>query len=280
MKFAITGANGQIGFFLVNFLRQQGYEVYELVRSPEKVINKAYYQFFDLSQPDKIPSLQNIDVLIHAAHFFDLADKNYESINRIGTQKLFRQAEKDGVKYSIFISSISAHAKAISLYGRAKYRLEQMLKAQNVAVVRPGLIFHNPLHGITAAIDKFVKLLPVVPLIGLGNQLIYPCLLVELAQLLLTLSIKKPVLDNPIVAAARNSITFKRLVKYLAKQHNKFVLLIPIPCFGIYYLLKTLEMLGIRIKLKSDSLLSIQYPYDIDFSESDKLTTKFSSLDI
>ena len=48
---AITGANGQIGSYLVDHFRNNGYIVYELARSKEKVKDEIYYQYFDLSQP-------------------------------------------------------------------------------------------------------------------------------------------------------------------------------------------------------------------------------------
>lgn len=281
MKFAITGANGQVGSFLVAFLRNHGHVVYELVRSADRTIDKQYYKFFDLSQPEKMPSLQDIDVLIHAAYFFDTTDKNYEKINIDGTQKLFQQAKSDFVKYSIFISTLSSHADATSLYGRTKYQLEKLLKSQNVAIIRPGLIFHNSLQGITAAMDKFVAKLPLVPLIGTGKQLIYPCFLEQLAELLLVLSIKQPLLNQPVIASTEKPITFKQLVKYLAKQRQKIVLLLPIPFYGIYYLLKFFEILRFRIGLRSDSLLGIQYACNnLDFSETRKLKVEFSTLGI
>src|SRR5207244_325159 len=101
--------------------------------------------------------------------------------------------KNDNLKYIIYISTLSAHDTACSLYGRTKYQLEQILmqKYKNVIIIRPGLIFHDPLQGITAAMDNFVKKYPVVPLIGKGNQLIYPCFLEEFAQLILMLSLKQ-----------------------------------------------------------------------------------------
>ncbi|OGT37945.1 MAG: hypothetical protein A3F11_02940 [Gammaproteobacteria bacterium RIFCSPHIGHO2_12_FULL_37_14] len=283
LRFAITGANGQIGSFLVNSLRNSGHIVYELVRSPGKAQNKQYSQFFDLAQPKQLPSLKNIDVLIHTAYFFDTTDKDYETINVVGTQQLFAQAQQDQVPYSIFISTLSAHAKASSLYGRIKYQLEQLLikNAANIAVIRPGLIFHDPLQGITATMDNFVRKFPIVPLIGKGKQLIHPCFLTDLGQLIGTLSLKQPKISQPILAATEQSITFKQLVKYLAKQRKKSVLLIPIPFFGIYFLLKALELFKIKIGLRSDSLLGIQYAStDNDFSALHHLGVQFNPLNI
>lgn len=281
LVYAITGANGQIGSFFVEYLRNCGHTVYELVRASEKAKNKDYYKFFDLAQPQEIASLQGIDVLIHTAYFFDTKNKDYETINIEGTQKLFQQASRDRVKYSIFISTLSAHPSARSLYGQTKYELEQLLKSENqkVCIIRPGLIFHKPLQGITAAMDNFVRKFPFVPLIGNGMQLIYPCLLGELVNLIYELSINQPIITRPIIAAAEKAITFRELVKYLAKQRQKRVLLFPIPYHGIYYLLKIVEFFGLSLGLRSDSLVGIHYAgSEVDFSETRNLAVHFSEL--
>lgn len=282
LVYAITGANGQIGAYLLEYLRSRGNTVYEFVRSPEKAKDRRYYKYFDLSEPYKIPSLHGIDVLIHTAYYFDTTNKEYESINVLGTQQLFKQIRKNQLSYSIFISSISAHHAAVSLYGRTKYQIEQLvMKDPHVVTIRPGLIFHRSLKGITATMDNFVKKYPVVPLIGNGKQLIYPCLLDDLARLIYTLSINQPAIKYPIIAATEQVITFKRLVQYLAKQKDKKVLLLPIPFQVIYFALRCMEFIGLPIGLRSDSLLGLQYSNaQVDFSETKMLGMHFSQLDI
>lgn len=281
LLFAITGANGQIGSFLTDYLRKQGHIVYELVRSSEKAHDDKYYKFFDLAQPQQIPSLQGIDVLIHSAHFFDSTAPDYKKINMNGSQKLFQQAKIDRLKYTIFISTLSAYSEARSLYGKTKYQIEQLLMTEhpNINIIRPGLVFHAPLKGVVGAMDNFVKKFPIVPLIGRGKQLIHSCFLEELAKLILMLSIKQPIVKNPIIAATTQAITFRQLVKCLAKKQQRKILLLPIPYYGIYSLLKIVEFFQLSIGLRSDSLLGLQYsnPH-IDFSETQNLGVRFSEL--
>lgn len=281
MTYAVTGANGQVGSYLTAYLRKQGHVVYELVRSKDKARDPAYYQFFDLAQPDNMPCLQGVDVLIHAAHFFDTTNRRYTDINITGAEELFRHAKHHGVDRCIFISTLSAHAAARSLYGKVKYQLEQTLPLMHPAtiLIRPGLVFHLPLQGITAAMDNFVKKYPVVPLIGRGDQMIYPCFLPDLARSIYMLTLNPLAMSVPIVAAAEQAMTFKQLIKYLAKQRNKRVMLIPIPFYGIYSLLRMVELAGIPIGLRSDSLLGMQYAESYpDFSATKKLGLSFQGL--
>ena len=281
LVFAITGANGQIGAFLVETLRAQGHVVYELVREAEKAKDKTYYQFFDLTKPEKMPSLKAVDVLIHTACFFDTTDKTYELINVTGTQALFKQAKNDQVKYAIFISTLSAYPEARSLYGRVKYHLEQWLlkEHQNTVVIRPGLVFHTPLQGITAAMDRFVRNYPIVPLIGSGKQWLYPCLLEDLTELIINLSMHQPCIKKPMIAASDQVITFKQLVQYLAEQQQKKVRLCSVPFFVIYLSLKMVELCGLSIGLRSDSLLGLQYANKhLEFTQTKKQGIHFRGL--
>lgn len=281
LRIAITGANGQMGSFLVAYLRKRGHIVYELVRSKEKAKDTNYYQYFDLADPYHMPSFDNIDVLIHTAYFFDAINKDYTKINTLGTQALFRQARTDNVKYTIFISTISAHADAISQYGKVKYQLEILLQQEydNVIIIRPGLIFSTPLQGIAGAMDNFIKRYPIVPSIGLGRQLIYPCFLEELALFLENLSILQPKINKPVVAASDIYIYFNDLIMYLARKRQKRILLLPIPFYGIYFLLRMIELFGINIGFRSDSLLGLQYANKHhDFVEAKSLGATFSGL--
>lgn len=282
LAYAVTGANGQIGSYLVSYLRKQGHVVYELTRGLDKCADKNYYKFFDLSLPDQMPALAEIDVLIHTAHFFNTLSKEYETINLEGTKKLFKEAQRSNIKQTIFISSISAYSTAKSRYGQLKYKIEQRLSTRykNVIIVRPGLIFHTPYKGITATVETFVKKLPIIPLINSGKQLIFPCFLEDLAQLICSLSNLSWLSNTPIIAAAKTPLTFKQLIQYFTKQQaKKNKPLIPIPFFGIYFSLKFIELLKLPLGLRSDNLLGLQFINpNIDFSTVDSLPVTFKSL--
>lgn len=279
--YAVTGANGQIGRYLVSYLRQRGNIVFELVRSINKAADEKYYRFFDLCEPNNIPSLKDIDVLIHPAYFFDLSDvEKYKVVNIDGTMALFEKAKNGGVKYAIFISTISAYEDAKSLYGKTKFQLEQRLRLyDNVAIIRPGLIFHHPLQGMAESLDRYIRKLRIVPVVGSGKQLIYPCLLDDLVKFIVTLSQKKPIVRDVLVAASFAPITLMALIEYLSKRAKKNIFTLKIPFVFIFLVLKTLEKLRIPLVLHSDNLLGLQYTNPgIDFSGAKKLGGEFNNL--
>lgn len=117
MKAFVTGATGLVGNNLVRLLVQQGHDVTALVRSKEK----AQQLLGDLNvklvtgDMDNVagfaPELAGCEVLFHTAAYF----REYygqgdhwtqlEKINIQGTLKLLAQAQEQGIKKVIYISS-------------------------------------------------------------------------------------------------------------------------------------------------------------------------------
>ena len=74
-------------------------------------------------------------------------------------------------------------------------------------------------------------------------------------------------------------MTFKELIKFLAKQNGKRNLFLPIPFYAIYSLLRIMEFLSLPIGLRSDSLLGLQFVNkEMDFSETKNLGFSFNQI--
>src|SRR3954465_13861751 len=113
----ITGAGGFIGSYLRNYFRANGFTVIGLVRMPTQDDERA----FDLYSPGIDPSILNgLEVIIHCAFIRHDDDNNAEAINLRGAENLKKVALVAGVRKIIFFSSLSAHNKARSSYGRSK----------------------------------------------------------------------------------------------------------------------------------------------------------------
>jgi dihydroflavonol-4-reductase len=113
----VTGSTGLLGNNLVRLLVQQGHKVKALVRSREKAaklfagLDLAFIQG-DMKDIEAFaPELEGSDVLFHtAAYFRDYYQpgdhwQELELINVTGTVQLLEQAEKAGVKKTIYVSS-------------------------------------------------------------------------------------------------------------------------------------------------------------------------------
>ncbi|KJH70458.1 SDR family oxidoreductase [Aliterella atlantica] len=168
MQAFVTGSTGLLGNNLVRLLIEQGYKVKALVRSKAKAAKLFADLDISLVEGDMLDidrfacELAGCDVLFHTAAYFReyFQPGNHwqmlEDINITGTMKLLSEAEKQGVKKVIYISSagpVGMKANGVPGDESTPYDLEA---AKN-------LYFKSKVVAETA-IDKFLQQhsLPVV----------------------------------------------------------------------------------------------------------------------
>lgn len=117
MKAFVTGSTGLLGSNVVRGLLAQGYSVRALVRSKAKAERQFAGLQVELVEGDMknvagfAPKLQGCEVLFHTAAYFreyyGLGDhwKTLEAINIKGSLQLLREAEAQGVRRAIYVSS-------------------------------------------------------------------------------------------------------------------------------------------------------------------------------
>jgi UDP-glucose 4-epimerase len=184
-KVLVTGATGFIGSFLVHELLRQNYQVRALVRSNASSLPTAVEKFTgDLTQPATlINCCENIDTVFHLAgyaHSFQEGDPSFaakhQAVNFQGTQNIFNEAVRSGVRKLVYFSSVKAVADSNdnideqwqqepeSPYGIAKRNAEKFLLTlgaahdMHVCILRPALVYgpgcKGNLQAMLRAIDK------------------------------------------------------------------------------------------------------------------------------
>ncbi len=169
LKVLVTGANGFIGARLCNDLKQQGYQVRTLSRSPNT--HSDDHWLMDLAI-DQCPAglLHGVDAVFHlAGKAHALAETSqdvaeYRNINTQGTCKLLEAAQQADVKHFVFFSSIKAvgdspeqlidetfNMPADTPYGQSKYLAEQLVLhggyIPHPVVIRPCMVYGNTEKG-------------------------------------------------------------------------------------------------------------------------------------
>jgi nucleoside-diphosphate-sugar epimerase len=254
---SITGSTGFLGSNLVRLFRKKNWTVIETSRKSNRRSSDQIY--FDLNNDDPISVPSNVDVLIHCA--YDFKAINWQDIHRANVERtldLFTEALSVGCKRCIFISSMSAFKEAKSFYGKAKYESEMKLLPKGVIAIRPGLIYGKQEKGIAGIIQKYVSFLPVIPMIGDGNYIFYLSHIDDLCQAIFEIAVSTEIqLTAPIVLANQEPISLKQLIINFAKEYNKKILTLPISPTLILVCLRLFEKLGLRLGLRSDSVVSI-----------------------
>jgi nucleoside-diphosphate-sugar epimerase len=256
---AVTGANGYVGSILTKALSAAGMRVVPLRRSVPAVTAGEPALLFRLGDPVVPEVWAGVDVLIHCA--YDFAARSWNEVQRInvhGSLQVFEAARAAGVRRLIFISSMSSFPNCRSQYGRAKLAVEERATELGLIIVRPGIVYGTRPGGMVGALRQLVRSMPMLPLVGRGDQILYPVHEEDLGRLIAHLCVcSDPPTGQPIIAASDQPCTFRRLLEGLARTERKNVWFVRIPAGVAWAALKGSEALGARSRLHSDSLVGL-----------------------
>lgn len=251
----VTGAGGYLGSHLVAYLCEEGHIPRALSRSSGNQPNARRFRLGDAPDPE---DLAGLEALIHCAHDFtvDVRD-DAQDVNVLGAKQLLKAAAEAGVGRVVFISTISAFVGCRSVYGRRKLVVEDLVRSAGGVVVRPGLIYGDPSGGMFGRLEASVRKLPVVPLIGRGDQLQYLVHVRDLCALLVRLGTMTAPPAKPVIAAARTPLSFREILETLAGRHGKRRWFVPVPASAVLLGLRLAEVLALGLSFRSDSVVSL-----------------------
>jgi nucleoside-diphosphate-sugar epimerase len=261
----ITGASGFVGSQLVNFLAARGWNVVGLVRDPEKFETRknVRYVAYDLHKPFDAAILRGADYLVHAAYVkFDRAHKDAFELNVSGTERLLAAAREYGVKKSVFMSSMSAHEGAVSVYGRQKLAIEALLDASNDVILRCGLIVGN--GGIVQQMAKFLQTKRVVPLVDGGTQ---PLQIIGIHNLLEVVEqVFERDLHGRFVVANPKVYAYKDLYNAMGGRLGVKPIFVPVPFFVLLAAMRAMAFLRLPLAVSEDNLWGLKKLRAVDNS--------------
>ncbi|MDB5165269.1 MAG: hypothetical protein JWM00_159 [Candidatus Saccharibacteria bacterium] len=216
-----------MGKALVNHFYTMGWNIVTLTRNGHHTdlshdITDIPY---DLGNDINAKLLERVDYLIHAAYA-----KDNLALNVAAAERLLDAARAAQVKQVLFISSMSAHNNATSIYGRQKYAIEKMFLESGRLCIRPGLIAGN--GGIFRNILSTAGRFHIIPIISGGNQ---PVQLIKLDDLVsaigeIIISDKSRI----ITVAHPTQITYKKLFKIVFERAKIQVLFLHLPYWLAY----------------------------------------------
>ncbi len=169
MRVLLTGASGFIGGHLAAALASTGHHVVPLSRRHGVDIAR-------LSTPAAWrPLLQGIDAAVNAAGIIgETRSQRFETLHTRAPVALFQACAEAGVHRVVQISALGADERAFSAYHRSKRAADEALRGLPLQwfVLRPSLV-QGP-GGTSARLFALLARLPLVPVIGDGQQRIQP----------------------------------------------------------------------------------------------------------
>lgn len=254
MRIAITGANGFIGGRLADYFLALGHEVLLLQRmQPEHIPAGASYAAYDLNTPQDLPSLKNVDALIHTAYMPFSSSNGATEKNLKGTLALYNLCIDQKI-YFVFLSSMSAHQNALSEYGKHKFVLQQRLDHSKCLILRLGLVIGS--KGLFSRLSKSLSKSPFMFLAGGGLQPIQPVYIDDVVEVIAeSLSIKR---TGIYTLAEARVYTMKELFLAIAEKAGKKPIFIDVPYWIIGAGISMVELLHLHFPVSKENLLGLK----------------------
>ncbi len=257
---AVSGSTGYVGSVIASALSQR----FQVVPVARRAVGTEGIVWDFSSTRDMTEDLRahKVTTLVHAA--WDMRANTLDELRRTtveGSKRLFEMARAAGVRRVVFISTISAFEGSRSAYGKAKLEVEKMAAGLGGVVLRLGLVFGPESGGAFGTIRKQVLNGRFVPLIGSGRAPQY-----LLHEQTLRGVIERAVAGDfdvsngrPITVADPHPWPFRDLVSSIARSEKRTVTLLPIPWPLLYTGLRTAELAGVKLPVRSDSIISFVY---------------------
>lgn len=258
-RVVVSGASGFLGTAICAELEGRGCEVRRLVRRPQAP------REFACALPETLDAsaLDGADCLVHCAWDtrFQGAARARE-VNVSGSRLVIDAARHAGARI-VFVSTLSAHEEAESVYGRTKLEVEALLDLERDAVVRPGTVIGE--GGVFWRQAESISRLPFIPLFYGGAQMYQTIGLADLATGVANL------IENDRAGryglAEVKPVALRSVYQAVADAIGKPARFLQLPGAPVLAGLRIAESFGFRLPVSSDNLLGLKHLRAFDLAE-------------
>ncbi len=169
MNILLTGASGFLGSNIAARLQAAGHQVRAVCRTQG-------VDFAQMLEPrDWLPLLVGVDAVINCVGIIaQTRAQRFQTLHSRAPQALFRACAACGVRRVVQISAVGADAQAFCAYHRSKLAADDCLRSLELDwfVLHPALIYGH--GGASAKLFMALARLPLIPIIGAGQQALQP----------------------------------------------------------------------------------------------------------
>ena len=213
MRILIAGTTGFIGSALAASLAHRGHAVLHCGHRhhAQNTIPVDYMR--DVTAAAWLPRLQGVDVVINAVGILrETTHARFEPLHHRAPAALFHACHLAGVKRVIQISALGADEHASSQYHLSKKAADNVLRASNLdwTILQPSVVFGS--GGASTALFLRLASLPLIPLIGRGDQSMQPIHIDDLSALVVALIEKQTGLQQTISVVGQEAVTLRQML--------------------------------------------------------------------
>lgn len=181
MRVLVTGGTGVVGRPAVDDLLERGHTVRLLSRHADQDARDwesgVEGHPADMGDPSSLRgAADGCDAVLHIAGIVAESppEVTFQKVNVDGTRNLLAEAARAGVRRFVYVSSLGAD-RGESDYHRSKAAAEELVRGFGGSwlILRPGNVY-GPGDEVISLLLKMVRVAPVIPVIGNGEQPFQP----------------------------------------------------------------------------------------------------------
>jgi nucleoside-diphosphate-sugar epimerase len=282
MKVLVTGGTGVVGRATIAGLLEQGHTIRLLSRNADEDAPEWVDQveFWPASISDGAAlrgCAEGCDLVIHVAGVMEESppDVTYESVNVEGTRLIVREAERCKVGRFIYISSLGAEA-GTSPYHRSKRRAEEVVRgfAGGWIILRPGNVY-GPGDEVISRLLTMVRSLPVIPVLGTGDDQFQPVWVEDLAAAIVDAVRRTDLHGRTLDLAGEEKISLNEMVDALGEITGRTPTRVPIPSFLASAGISLAGLVGVKVPVTESQLTMLAEGSVIRTPGTNALTSVF-----
>ncbi len=280
---SILGGNGFIGRYLCDTLLDQGYYLRIISRSsstrnvfyPSSKLGQYSQINCDILDKEKlIKLLEGSFCVINLVGILEPKGKNsFKAVHVTGVLNIIESAKVNKISKIIHISALGIDKNKKSTYATTKLKAEKkILEFKNSLIIRPSIVCGDE-DNFLNFFAKYIRLSPVIPLIGMGKTKFQPILVTDLVEIIVK-CINKSFKENKVIeVGGPDTLTFKQILEFLLVELKSKRLLLSISFSMAKKIAFILEKMPFSIltmdqveMLKTDSVMSKNKAYTNFFS--------------
>lgn len=271
---AVTGATGFLGRHMIRALSERNLPSVALVRKGTLPVGicKEGYRTVDFRNVDELAkSLEGAHQVLHLAGRINGPIQDLQESNVHLMRRLVEAAKRSQITRIVFLSSVAAQTKK-GPYGIAKWESEEILRASGISyvILRAALIYGAGDTKNIALMEKILKGLPVLPLLGGGRFMIQPVYIEDVVPVVVR-ALTGDRINRTYHLAGPEQISLKEMIDLLAVRLGKSPLLIPVPLKPVQVLVRFWSLLfpGTRLPVKQILELDQHGAFEIEEARSE-----------
>lgn len=261
MRVLVTGGTGVVGQSSVTALLKRGHTVRLLSRGASEDV-KAWPAGVeawpgDIGSPASVSgSADGCDAVLHLVAVVDESPpgRTFQHINVEGTRVILGEATRVGCRRFVFVSSLGAE-RGTSRYHRSKAAAEALVQgfSGEWVIVRPGAVY-GPGDEHLSLMLRMVRTLPIVPLVGDGNQRFQPIWHEDLAEGLAISVDHRGIANRILEVAGLEIVTQGSLIDRMRALTDRKVPTVPVPEFLATLGLRAMNAVGVDTPVSESQL--------------------------